>query len=114
MYTLNYKHHFDASHKLNNYDGKCANLHGHRWEVEVMIQSSELTKDMVIDFTVLKSIIDKLDHICINEVVDFNPTAENIAMYLKTEIGREASEVNPSISYVSVKVNESPNASITC
>ncbi len=34
---LQYRFHFDAAHQLPNYSGKCANLHGHRWEVEVVV-----------------------------------------------------------------------------
>ena len=42
MYTLRVKDHFDAAHFLPWHEGKCKNLHGHRWEVEVIIQTGEL------------------------------------------------------------------------
>ncbi len=44
MYILKTRHDFDSSHFLANYDGKCANIHGHRWEVEVEVASEPLLK----------------------------------------------------------------------
>ena len=107
MYKLNFQYHFDSAHKLNNYNGKCANLHGHRWNVEVEIEKEYLSDDMVIDFTFLKGIIDELDHKCLNDIIEFNPTAENITRYLQERISL------CSGGKVIVKVFESPNASIT-
>ena len=59
MYILKSEHSFDSAHFLSEYDGKCANIHGHRWKVEVEVQSETLTKGgqlegMVIDFGDLK------------------------------------------------------------
>jgi len=80
MYELNLKHSFSAAHKLENYKGACANLHGHNYKINIKIKTEILVNDMVIDFKVLKQTIDdKFDHKYINEEVSFNPTAENIA-----------------------------------
>jgi len=113
-YTLKLKHHFDAAHFLYDYVGKCANEHGHRWEVLVEITTSNLNKQgMVIDFTAIKKVIDKLDHCVLNDHPYFSPggispTAENIAQYLYDDI-------TVLIRDCSLKVTiwESPNASIT-
>jgi len=108
MYHLNFKHHFDAAHFLKNYKGKCKNLHGHRWEVEVKASVKYLKDDMVIDFAILKSVIDDLDHKCLNDIVEFNPTAENIVKYIYVEIAK----IRPLIN-LEVTVWEAPNSSIT-
>ena len=84
MYTLNLKHKFSAAHELKNYIGECANLHGHTYKLQVTLKTNVLQKDMVIDFKVLKKILintidKKFDHKYINKIVDYNPTAENMA-----------------------------------
>lgn len=84
------KRDFDAAHYLEDYVGKCSCIHGHRWEVEVYINVPE-DKDLTIDFGDAKKIIDKHlpDHKYLNEIYDFNPTAENIAKHLKKELLKE-------------------------
>jgi 6-pyruvoyltetrahydropterin/6-carboxytetrahydropterin synthase len=89
MYHLAVKRHFDAAHRLENYKGKCATLHGHRWDVEVGVCRTFLQAGVpfVIDFKVLKGTIDeeleKLDHQYINTVLGLSdPTAERLAEYL--------------------------------
>ncbi|MCB2314026.1 6-carboxytetrahydropterin synthase QueD [Clostridium tagluense] len=108
MYILKAEHSFDSAHFLSGYVGKCSNIHGHRWKVEVYVQSETLLKGgqldgMVIDFGDLKkdvkAMVDCYDHAlivqegsmrfetlnCIKQdgfnviVVDFRPTAENFA-----------------------------------
>ena len=110
MYILKTEHSFDSAHFLSGYDGKCANIHGHRWKVEVDVQSETLVKGgqldgMVIDFGDLKKdvkdMVDFYDHVliiqrgsmriatlnCIKQdgfnviEVDFRPTAENFAIF---------------------------------
>lgn len=75
---------FDSAHHLLNYDGACANVHGHTYHLHIMLLG-KVKDGFVIDFKLLKSIvmecvISKLDHKDLNEVMDFNPTAENIAV----------------------------------
>jgi len=84
---------FDAAHYLPNYPGKCSNIHGHHWVVEVGV-SGEVGEDgMVVDFSTLKGslqpIIDNLDHHLVNSVIP-NPTAENIAIYIRDWLTRWA------------------------
>lgn len=74
---------FDAAHYLPNYDGKCKNVHGHTWKVEVVLNGVKDKKTgMVIDFNELKKIFEPViimyDHQNLNDFMD-NPTAENIA-----------------------------------
>lgn len=75
---------FDSAHHLLNYDGACANVHGHTYHLHIMLLG-KVKDGFVIDFKLLKEIvqeyvISKLDHKDLNEVMDFNPTAENIAV----------------------------------
>lgn len=110
MYQLTTEHSFDSAHFLAGYDGKCGNLHGHRWRVLLTVQSETLReaqqqKGMCVDFAELKkdlrTELDALDHVLIIEqgslrestmkalqeekfqVVEmpFRPTAENFARY---------------------------------
>lgn len=110
MYQLTTEHSFDSAHFLAGYDGKCGNLHGHRWRVLLTVQSEKLREDrqqkgMCVDFAELKkdlrTELDALDHVLIIEqgslrestmkalqeekfqVVEmpFRPTAENFARY---------------------------------
>ena len=89
MYEVKKRLEISAAHKLClDYESKCTNLHGHNWIVDVYLRSKTLDSNgMVMDFThIKKKIQDKFDHKVINEVVDFNPTAENLAKYICDEL----------------------------
>lgn len=85
MYYIKKRLEVSASHKLKlSYESKCQNLHGHNWIIYVYCKGEKLNRDgMLFDFThIKKQIQDKLDHQNLNEVLDFNPTAENIAHWI--------------------------------
>ena len=110
MYILRTKSEFDSAHFLKDYEGKCANIHGHRWVVTIEVGSDTLqesgqSRGMVVDFGKLKEDLkeetSKLDHVFIIEKgslkpatvaalkeeefslceMSFRPTAENLAKY---------------------------------
>ena len=105
MYYLIVKRHFSAAHYLENHDGKCANLHGHTWQVEIVLKGEKLDPTgMLTDFSLAKQRLDTLlpDHTNLNDRYDFNPTAENLACYLYNNY-----HIPPNIALESVKVWES-------
>lgn len=84
--TIHTSFKFDAAHKLEGYDGPCANLHGHTWKVDVWLTGSTNHKDhigMLLDFREIKNVEKELDHKLLNDTLaPFNPTAENISEYI--------------------------------
>jgi len=116
MYELSIKGHIASAHFLRGYEGKCKNLHGHTWKVEVVIENSQLDKiGMVADFAILKAklngFLSAIDHVCLNDLPYFkdkNPTTENIAKYIFENF---KGDIEPQeIKYV--RVWESDTASI--
>ncbi|MDD5561960.1 MAG: 6-carboxytetrahydropterin synthase QueD [Candidatus Omnitrophica bacterium] len=94
MYSLKVEGAFSSAHNLRGYKGKCEDLHGHNWRVEISIQSEELDNiGMVLDFKYLKSklnaVLEKMDHKYLNKLSYFkkvNPTSENIAEYIYNQL----------------------------
>jgi 6-pyruvoyltetrahydropterin/6-carboxytetrahydropterin synthase len=90
MFSLTVKSEFSSAHRLRGYKGKCEALHGHNWNVELIVSGKTLDKlGMVCDFKELKerlnNILKDLDHSYLNDLPCFkkiNPTSENIAKYI--------------------------------
>lgn len=87
---------FEASHRLENYDGECSKLHGHSYKLEVTVSgepnfdSNIAVDNMVIDFKDLKnrvnSILKNLDHTYLNDTFEGNTTAEYMVVVLFGDI----------------------------
>ena len=115
MYILKTEASFDSAHFLFGYEGKCSNIHGHRWKIILEVKTEELKDDvqhrgMYVDFGELKKdlreLADSMDHALIIEkntlkettlealksenfqiiALDFRPTAENMARYFHEKI----------------------------
>lgn len=122
LYELTVKRRFAAAHKLDGYNGKCANLHGHTWTVEVLVKGDKLDRcGMLVDFGTLKEMVDgiigHLDHSYLNDLECFagnnmglNPTAENLAAYIYRRVREELSGIAPGVRPGGVRVWESPDA----
>lgn len=81
---------FDAAHRLLNYDGPCANLHGHTYKLQIVLSGPVQKNGIVIDFVDLKKVvtekvISKLDHKFINKIIR-QSTAENIAIWIWNQL----------------------------
>jgi 6-pyruvoyltetrahydropterin/6-carboxytetrahydropterin synthase len=128
MYTLTTSAAFDSAHFLHGYDGKCANIHGHRWTLTVTIAKESLQRGgqqdgMVIDFGDLKKAVralaDDWDHALIYEentlkpatiaalqdeqfrliAVPFRPTAENMAKHFYDTLKAQVLPVRQVLVY---------------
>lgn len=108
---------FEAAHYLPNYEGKCKNLHGHTWKVEVEVSGPVFeegsSKGMVIDFSRLEAevnkYVSKLDHTLVNNRVK-NPTAENIGLWLWRNIKADLCDIDSPIKLEGIKVWETPDS----
>lgn len=117
MYKTFIEARFSAAHRINGYEGKCGNLHGHTWKVRVQAQTDRIDNiGISIDFRELRriteSVLEYLDHQLINEVSPFdseNPTAENLAKYIYREV---SGQLPGDIGIDEVTVWESDNYAV--
>ena len=117
MYELSIEVSFAAAHQLRGYKGKCENMHGHNWRVQISVLAERLNEiDIAIDFHDLKKmaqeVIAPLDHAFLNDVFPFtekNPSSENIAKWIFDSMKKK---INAEyLRTAAVTVWESENAS---
>lgn len=121
-YRLTVTQEFCAAHQLRNFGGKCEQLHGHNFGVEVVVEGEKLDDkiDYLVDFGVLKKmtkrVLSALDHKHLNEVPPFdkcNPSSELIAKYIYDEMKTRLAEAAPQVRIVEVSVSEKPQQRAT-
>lgn len=117
---------FDASHRLLHYQGKCANLHGHRWKAEVWMEGEpDATTGILIDYNAIKQVIGRFDHQimlnaadplveCISRFQNVittpgEPTSELLAVLVRDDLDAYCKTQNLSARVVKVRIWESPN-----
>ena len=98
---------FDCAHMLSNYEGKCANLHGHTYHGTVTIGGKPGVKDcMVVDYNTIKSVVDKYDHAIIFSSPEYRNDAEtelyewacrNNMRYLELPFGKSTAETMSAV-----------------
>lgn len=116
MYEIMIQESFSAAHLLRNYKGRCEELHGHNWRVDVVVGTRELDPSgLAIDFKELKQhtkeILSSLDHTFLNELEPFkklNPSSENIARFIFQ--GLQSKMAGRGIYVVRVNVWESDHS----
>lgn len=100
---------FSAAHRLPQHEGKCKELHGHTYKVEVIFEGEQKENGMVADFSQLKSVVrdvlEALDHKYLNEVLE-NPTSENIAVFILESVAQLVERKGLGIKVVAVRVWE--------
>jgi 6-pyruvoyltetrahydropterin/6-carboxytetrahydropterin synthase len=74
---------FEAAHQLPWHAGKCRNLHGHGYRLEVTVEGPVGDDGMVLDFAEVEAVVEReiiarYDHTYLNDLLE-NPTAELIA-----------------------------------
>jgi 6-pyruvoyltetrahydropterin/6-carboxytetrahydropterin synthase len=118
MFEISITDEFSSAHNLRGYKGKCESLHGHNWQIEVVVCSEKLDDiGMVIDFKKLKEIVNRiikdLDHRYLNKLAYFkkvNPTSENIAKYIFNKINLLIKKEAVVLKSVSVWENRNSKA----
>ncbi len=125
MFEVRVEADFAAAHFLQNYHGKCENLHGHNYKVYVHAKGNELdVGGMLLDFGVLKSSLRSvckiLDHTNLNDlqengifIFNQNPSAERIAKFIFDKVKEylSNSEWNKHAEFVyAVDVFETPTS----
>ena len=119
MYEVMITTAFSAAHSLRAYQGKCEELHGHNFRVDVHARAQDLdSTGLAIDFRILKEktqmILDTLDHKYLNDLPYFvavNPSSENIAAYLFGKLKEELENGNIVITRVAVWESDTSCAS---
>ena len=130
MFFLQVEDSFDSAHFLKGYEGKCRNIHGHRWKILIEVEGEELDKQgFVMNFSkikmYLKELVSQYDHSLLIErqsmnmeklewlkreyyviELDFIPTAENFARHFYRELKEKITNLS------SVTIFETPNNSV--
>jgi 6-pyruvoyltetrahydropterin/6-carboxytetrahydropterin synthase len=121
MYELKIITQMACAHQLREFEGRCENLHGHNWKIEVFVTGEELEPNgILMDFKRIKSatekVIDTLDHKFLNGLEYFkevNPSSENIARYIFKALGPALDSETVRVSRVTAWESDTACASYT-
>ncbi|HYY95004.1 MAG TPA: 6-carboxytetrahydropterin synthase QueD [Pyrinomonadaceae bacterium] len=120
MFEVMIERNFSSAHQLRGYRGKCENLHGHNYRIEIYARGRELNKTgLLVDFVELKAAADEvvnyLDHRNINELPPFdeelNPSAENLARYILERVSARVGDER--VQVYKVRCFETPTSVAT-
>ena len=115
MYELKTVTQFGAAHQISNIGGKCENLHGHNWKIEVRVKGGQLGEDgLLVDFKEIKNatsrVIEELDHKFLNELEyfkDISPSSENIARFIFDSLAKDLNNEFIKVSRVTAWESDS-------
>ena len=114
MYEVTIRKTFSAAHILKEIGGKCEEMHGHNFTVEVTVAGPSLnSEDLLIDFRVLKGwtneVLEEMDHKYLNDVEcfkDMNPSSEQVARYIYSRLADKAASLKLTLAQVTVWESE--------
>ena len=114
MYDVTIRKTFSAAHILKEIGGKCEEMHGHNFTVEVTVAGPSLnSEDLLIDFRVLKGwtneVLEEMDHKYLNDVECFkgmNPSSEQVARYIYSRLAEKAASLKLTLAQVTVWESE--------
>ncbi len=118
MFQVSVEETFSAGHALRGYRGKCENVHGHNYRVQVTLEGPQLDGiGLLVDFTQLKDVmrgaIKRLDHQFLNDLEPFttvNPSAENMAKYFYDEVSEQLKNLPAGARVADVVIWETDKA----
>ena len=118
MFEISAEYSFAAGHALRGYKGKCENVHGHNYKVQVTVAGERLNSiGLLMDFVdlraAIKTLVDRLDHRFLNELPPFdvlNPSAENMAKYFYDGLEPKVREQGNRVSEVKVWETDTTSA----
>ena len=118
MFEISVEYTFAAGHALRGYKGKCENVHGHNYRVQVMVNGEQLdSTGLLMDFVDLrrgiKGLVERLDHRFLNDLAPFekvNPSAENLAKYFSDELEPQVRERGLQVQAVTVWETDTTSA----
>ena len=118
MFQVSVEETFSSGHALRGYKGKCENVHGHNYRVQITLEGPQLDSiGLLVDFThlkqVIREIIKRLDHQFINDLEPFttvNPSAENLAKYFYEEVTGKLKDLPPGARVTDAVIWETDTA----
>lgn len=118
MFEVSVEYTFAAGHALRGYKGKCENVHGHNYKVQLIVGGEQLdATGLLVDFVevrkAIKERVERLDHRFLNDLAPFdklNPSAENIAKYFCDDLAPQIRGWGLEINAVTVWETDTTSA----
>ncbi len=118
MFEISADYSFAAGHALRGYKGKCENVHGHNYKIQVTVAGDQLNSTgLLMDFVdlraAIKALAESLDHRFLNDLPPFdhlNPSAENLAKYFCEGIEPQVRKHGLSVRAVTVWETDTTSA----